>query len=108
MNLHFIELPVLLKFNIVPAFHIVAGPSFSYLVGGKDKFDGEGTVFGIDIDAEGEQELDMDDFNSAGIVGTVGLGLDRKSVVQGKRGSVRVELGGRRTFKKTITDLTQM
>src|SRR3546814_10074049 len=63
MNLHFIELPVLLKFNIVPAFHIVAGPSFSYLVGGKDKFDGEGTVFGIDIDAEGEQELDMDDFN---------------------------------------------
>src|SRR3546814_733744 len=75
-NLHFIELPVLLKFNIVPAFHIVAGPSFSYLVGGKDKFDGEGTVFGIDIDAEGEQELDIDDFNRAGIGGTVGLGFD--------------------------------
>src|SRR3546814_12119386 len=38
--------------------------------------DGEGTVFGIDIDAEGEQELDMDDFNRAGIGGTVGLGFD--------------------------------
>src|SRR3546814_11123972 len=29
-----------------------------------------------------------------------GLGQDRKSVVKGKRGSVRVESGGRRTLKK--------
>ncbi|MFS8616599.1 MAG: porin family protein [Solitalea sp.] len=75
-NLHVIELPVLLKFNIVPAFHLVAGPSFSYLVGGKDKFDGEGTVFGIDISSEGEQDLDMDEFNRAAIGGVVGLGFD--------------------------------
>src|SRR3546814_13634100 len=29
-----------------------------------------------------------------------GIALDRKSVVEGKRVSVRVDLGGRRTFKK--------
>lgn len=75
-NLHFIELPVLLKFNIVPAFHVLAGPSVSYLVSGKDKFEGEGTVLGIDIDSESEQELDMDDFNRASIGGVIGLGFD--------------------------------
>nr|WP_262713166.1 porin family protein [Anseongella ginsenosidimutans] len=75
-NLHFIELPVLLKFNIVPAFHVMAGPSFSYLMGGKDKFEGEGTVFGVDISSESEQDLDMDDFNRASIGGVIGLGFD--------------------------------
>src|SRR3546814_11105506 len=37
-----------------------------------------------------------------GIGGTAGAlgGIDRKSVVEGKRGSVRVDLGGRRIIKK--------
>lgn len=75
-NLHFIELPVLLKFNIVPSFHILAGPSVSFLMGGKDKFEGEGNVLGIDISSDGEQELDMDDFNRATFGGVVGVGFD--------------------------------
>src|SRR3546814_14904098 len=39
-----------------------------------------------------------------------GLGLDRKSVVEGKSGDVRVDLGGRRSLKKNkkhTTDHTQ-
>src|SRR3546814_17290031 len=34
-------------------------------------------------------------------VGSGAVSADRKGVVEGKRGSVRVDLGGRRTIKKT-------
>src|SRR3546814_13935815 len=36
----------------------------------------------------------------ADVLGEVGKGLDRKSVVEGKSVSVRVDLGGRRIIKK--------
>src|SRR3546814_10125463 len=63
-TLHFIELQVLLQFNIVQAFHTVARHRSSSLVGGRDKLDGEGQVFGIDNDLEREQETVMEVYNS--------------------------------------------
>src|SRR3546814_12364895 len=38
----------------------------------------------------------------------VGFGEDRKSVVEGKSGSVRVDLGGRRCIKQKNKNITRM
>lgn len=75
-NLHFLELPVLLKFNI-ERFHIIAGPTVSYLLSGKDKYSGEVDFPGIGVvDGSSDYDLDMDDFNRFTFGGKAGIGFD--------------------------------
>ena len=78
-NLHYIDLPVKLVFNLAEDFSFEVGPYVSYLMSANVDTDGE--VFGADFTSE--DELDRDHFNSIDYGFSAGLGFDLDPMIVG-------------------------
>jgi hypothetical protein len=77
-ELNYIEVPVLMVFNITPMFNFQVGPYASYLVSSKVK-----NV--SDVNFNFENNIDSGDFNKFDTGIAVGLGVDAKSIGFGVR-----------------------
>ncbi len=86
-NLHYIDLPVLLVFNLSEDFSIQAGPYVSYLIGANTETDA--SFFGADIDSE--DELDRDHFQSLDYGFSAGLGFDLNPLLFGFRYNIGLQ-----------------
>lgn len=95
-RLNYIEVPLLLKFNITNHFNLHAGPYVAFLIDSKiTDEDNDGSV-------NFEQELDDDDLNKVDFGLAAGLGLDFGNIGVGARYNYGLTtVGKERTFLGT-------
>jgi hypothetical protein len=95
-NLNYLEVPVLLVFNVIDLLNIHFGPYVSYLVSGTVKNESNVNVFNF------ENNINADDYNriEAGIA--VGAGVDLGALSIGARYNFGLtKVGKERTFLGT-------
>lgn len=78
-KLNYIEVPLLLKYNIVKNFNIHAGPYVAYLIDAQVTNETDNGTFNF------EDNLDNDDFNKFDYGLSAGVGLDFQSIGIGAR-----------------------
>ncbi|WP_445457784.1 porin family protein [Flavobacterium sp. HNIBRBA15423] len=78
-KLNYIELPILLKFNLTDNFNIHAGPYFAYLIDAQVTNETDDGTFDF------EDNYDNDDFNKFDYGLSAGVGLDFESIGIGVR-----------------------
>jgi len=78
-RLDYIQLPIMVKFNLTDNFNIHAGPYGAYLVGAKLKSENDQDIF------EFEEDLDTDDFEKFEFGVSLGIGFDFDPVSIGLR-----------------------
>ncbi len=78
-KLNYIEVPVLLKFNITDNLNIHAGPYFAYLIDAQVKNESDNGIFDF------EESYDNDDFNKFDMGLSGGIGFDFNSFGIGAR-----------------------
>jgi hypothetical protein len=78
-KLNYIELPVLVKFNITDSFNIHAGPYFAYLIDAQVTNETDDGTFDF------EENYDNDDFNKFDYGLSAGVGLDFEAIGIGVR-----------------------
>ncbi len=79
-NLHYIDLPVKLVFNLSEDFEFQVGPYVGYLIGANTETDAT-VMDAFNIDSE--NELDRENFNTIDYGVTAGLGFDLNPLIIG-------------------------
>jgi hypothetical protein len=78
-SFNYIELPVLLVFNITNHVHVLAGPYIAYLISGSVKNDSDVSIFNF------ENNINTDDYNKFDTGLAVGVGVDAGMIGIGLR-----------------------
>ncbi|MFB9055492.1 porin family protein [Mariniflexile ostreae] len=92
-KLNYVEVPVLVKFNVAKNINIHAGPYFAYLVDSQISNETDGGSFNF------EEEIDNDDFNKFDVGLSAGVGLDLDAIGIGLRYNYGLStVGKERTF----------
>ncbi len=95
-KLNYLELPVLMVFNLTRHFNVHAGPYVSYLLDGSAKNKSSAPIFDF------ENNLNKDDYNRLDAGVTAGIGLDISKISLGARYSYGMTtIGKENTFGGT-------
>lgn len=88
-KLNYLELPVLLVFNLSENFSVHGGPYVAYLIDGKATNDSQGSLFDI------ENNLNNDDYNKFDTGVSLGVGYDTNKIGFGVRYNYGLQKVGR-------------